>query len=62
MIYLEQVPPVDAAVDVVVTGISIVNVQLSDAVLSFPAASVATPAATLTITVPSEEPFITSNV
>ena len=33
-----------------------------DTVLSFPAASVAAPAATLTDTVPSEDPFTTSKV
>ena len=33
-----------------------------DAILSFPAASVAVPAATDTTTIPSEDPFTTSNV
>ena len=42
--------------------VSIVKVYVFDTVLSFPAASVAVPAATDTTTVPSEDPFTTSKV
>ena len=54
--------PLDDVMVTVGLTVSIVNVQLSDAVLRFTAASVATPAAILTITVPSEEPCTTSKV
>ena len=43
-------------------AVPIVSSYVPDTVLLFPAVSVATPAATLTDTVPSEEPCTTSNV
>ena len=54
---------VGVAVDVEVgVGVGIVNAQVFDTRLVSNDASVATPAATLTETVPSEDPFSTSNV
>ena len=52
---------VGVAVEVEV-GVVIVNAQVFDIRLVSRDASVATPAATLTETVPSEDPFSTSNV